>query len=167
MEDDKPILPLVVTSATGVGGVSPRFSILQEAIEEQAQVLEKMTQFIAPRALDAESATEALRASLEEAAQSFDRIYQEAATSAQSVNDALLEAARINVEHALRYLHDLGSANTPSDAISIQTEYAGRQFMLFAQQLHDIQVAIKGFFSVTADTAKAGLLAPPEWLNTR
>jgi hypothetical protein len=142
MEDGRAILPLVVTTSSGVGGVSPPFSILPEKLVERTEGFgQAILDLIARPVADAREVGEMFAAPIGEIARSFDHIYQEANTSAQSMGATLAEAVRVNVEHGLLFIEDLVGAKGPSDAVNLQFTYFTKQTQLFAEQVKDFQLA--------------------------
>lgn len=148
MEDGRTIWPLVVTTSSGVGGVSPPFSILPEKLAERTEAFgQALFKMIAAPVTEAKAAGEALTAPIEEFARSFDQIYKDANDSAQSVGAAFAEAVRVNVEQGLIFVEDMVDAKGPSEAFKLQFNYFTQQTQLFAEQAKDFQLAwFRAFF---------------------
>ena len=146
MNNEKTIYPLAGSvSAGGFGGVSPRVSILHDAIAGPAHALQQVMEAFTPVA--AHQVGEALKSQIEDIAVSVDQVYTRTLGSAENFNGMLLEATRTNMEQAMRLLQDLGGAKNPMEMISIQTEYCERQYRLFAQQLADISKVFQNTFA--------------------
>lgn len=157
MQNDDSRLPLAVNSS-GMGGVSPRVSMLPEAIVEHAQFLERTVKQMLPATPEeAQQLAQAMKGNLEEMAQSLDRFYGEATSTTRNLNETLLEATRNNVDKAMHFLQDMAAAKGPADAIAIQTDYMSRQFELFAKQMQDVQSAFQNLFLPLAKPAELEL----------
>jgi len=114
MESEKPLLPLVVPNSSGVGGVSPRVSMLK--IAEVSGV---------------RGDTEEFRTASQEL--SLNCFGQEPG-AAKMVYEAFFEAGRANFEQTLQFFQDLSGAKSPNDAFSIHIDYMNRQMQFFSHQ---------------------------------
>ncbi len=139
-QSDRAIFPLAVPASSGSGGVSAPFSILPEKLAEQTEALSQaVIQLIASAPVEQQKAAQMLGGRLEDMAHSFDRMYQDANHSAQSLNAAFGEVFRRNMEHALRFVDDLAQVREPSEAFTLQFGYFTAQFQLWAQETSVIQ----------------------------
>jgi hypothetical protein len=140
MESGKSLLPLVVTTSSGVGGVSPPFSILPEKLAEQTGAFgHAAIKLMAAPVGQQKEAAEIFSSRLEDVARSLDRILQDANRSALSVNAAIGEAFRVNVEQGLRFFDDLVAAKGPCDVLNLQFGFLSSQMQLFTEQSKDLQ----------------------------
>ncbi len=104
MESGKPHLPLVVSASGGAAGVSPRFSILPEKLAEHTEEFgQAVMKLMAPVAEPNEAAGD-LGHRLEDVSRSLEHIYQDANSSAQSLNHAAGEAFRQHYELGMHFL---------------------------------------------------------------
>ena len=140
MTSDRAILPLAVPASSGSGGVSAPFSILPEQLAEQTEALgQAVIHLIASPPAEQREAAVIVTGRLEQIAHSFDRIYREANDSAQSLNAAIGEAFRRNMEQALQFADGLANAKGPAEALDLQFGYFAAQVQLFAEETSAIQ----------------------------
>jgi hypothetical protein len=147
MEKGKAVLPLVVTSPSGLSGVSAPFSIIPEDVAKQTEALGQAAVLLmtCPPGLKKEAADN-FGTHLESVASSLDRMYLAANSSGLSVASTLTEAVRSNMEHTLRFIEDL-VATSPCDAFGLQVKYLSEQTKLHAEQSSDLaRELIKLFF---------------------
>src|SRR5579884_1312042 len=108
MEREKNLLPLVVPSSSGVGGVSARVSVImpEEVVAERVSVLEETDSDYhrRPRA-----ERRAGNGGLEQRAGGSAGLPKTAIYPGNILGEALLEASRANFEQALQLFHDLVS----------------------------------------------------------
>jgi hypothetical protein len=147
MESGKSLLPLVVTTSSGIGGVSPPFSILPEKLAEQTGAFghAAIKLMVAP-AGERKEAVETFSSRLEDVALSLDRIIQHANSSTLSVNAAIGEAFRANAEQGLCFLDDLVMAKGPSDVLTLQFIFLSNQMQLFAEQSKELRRELSRVF---------------------
>jgi hypothetical protein len=139
MDEHKPFFPIAVPSSSGVGGVSPRVSIL----EDETVNPEPFELAVLPRSIPAAAETEAFKSGLQEMARSFDRACHEMSMQAQSINLALAETLRTNFEVTLAHWQDLATAKAPSEVYALQLAYFGRQMGLLWNQTQELQSAFR------------------------
>jgi hypothetical protein len=140
MVSERTLLPLAMTVSSGSSGVSAPFSVLPEKWAEHTGVFgQAMIQLMATPAGNQREAAEVLPHRFEELAQFFEQVYYRANSPVQSVNAAIIEAMRTNIEQTLQFLQDLSKVKGPSDAIGLQFGFAQSQARLFAGQAQAIQ----------------------------
>ncbi len=151
MELGKGLIPLVVSTSSGMGGVSPPFSILPEKLAEQTEAIgQAVIKLMTVTVADPRAAVEVIGGRLEDAAQSLDQFYQESRRSASSINDALEETVRRNFENGLRFIEGLTAAKGPSEVINLQFRFLSSQMTIFAEQSKEWQRAFGGLYSAAA-----------------
>ena len=73
-----------------------------------------------------------LNSAAKDVTQSFGRMYRETSSSAQSIHIAMSEIVRQNMEHGVRFIHDITHAKGPWDAFGLQAAFVLAQMKLFA-----------------------------------
>jgi hypothetical protein len=137
MVSGKEIFPLAMTVSSGSSGVSAPFSVLPEKWAEQTEALgQAMIQLMAAPSGEQKKAAKMVTQRI---AESIGQIYNDANSSAQSLNAVMAEAVRLNIEQAMRFLEDFANAKGPADAIGLQFGFLDAQARLFAYQSQVLQ----------------------------
>jgi Phasin protein len=144
MVSGKEIFPLAMTVSSGSSGVSAPFSVLPEKWTEHTGALgQAMIQLMAaPRGEHKEAA----RVISQHITETVGQIYNDANSSAQSINAIITEAVRLNFEQTMRFLEDFANAKGPADAIGLQFGFFDAQARLFAHQSKIMQQELAKMF---------------------
>ncbi len=69
----------------------------------------------------------------------FGQMFQDASGPASSIGTAMLETARLSIEHSVKFIQEFANAKGPTDAIGLQFQYMNSQAQLLADQSQAIQ----------------------------
>jgi hypothetical protein len=135
---NKDALPIAVTSSAGASAVAPTVSILPQ-LEAPAQASEHVTIELSPLPANASETVEFFSHRLGEVTHSLDRMYQDANTSVQSLNNAAGEAFRRQYELGVHFWEDLAVAKGPAEVLRLQVRFLSAQAELFTEQSKELQ----------------------------
>jgi hypothetical protein len=69
----------------------------------------------------------------------FGQIFQDAGGPASSIGTAMMETARLSIEHSMKFIQDLANVKQPADAFGLQFAFFNSQAQLLAEQSQAIQ----------------------------
>ena len=149
MTSDEAVPTEAVTSAADV---SPLLPIVPEKPAEHMEALgEAVMQFaVAARG----AAGDVFGQRFEKVAQSLGRIYRDANSSAQSIQQAADEAFRRQFELGMHFVENLVLARSPAEVLKLQLDYFAAQFEFVAEQSKEMQSQFARAF--LAPLAKSG-----------
>ena len=139
-------------AVTSPADVSPSLPIVPEKPAGHMEALgEAVMQFaVAARG----AAGDVFGQQFDKVAQSLERIYRDANSSAQSIQQAADEAFRRQFELGMHFVENLVLARSPAEAFKLQLDYFAAQFEFVAEQSKEMQSQFARAF--LAPLAKSG-----------
>ncbi len=145
MENEKRVLPLVVTTSGGMSGSSPAVSMIGPAgLVNASEGAERLPEARDNNAIASPDNTVEFQNGICCAAD--DTLGDQTWT----FNEVLAEITRQNVEHAMELAKNLSRASNPADALALQKNYLVFQANAFAGQL---QVISRAFWGASASSS--------------
>ncbi|PLW74917.1 phasin family protein [Cohaesibacter celericrescens] len=94
-------------------------------------------------------------ASVEEQSAAIEKSIDCATKSAKDLNQKTMDAVKSNMDAGFNFLTDLMAVKSFSDAIELQTAFAGKQFETFSAQSKDLQESLTKGIEETSAPVKA------------
>jgi hypothetical protein len=144
-------LPLAVSTSGGMSGVSPKVSMMEDAVAKTADALSSAVQaLMVPSPLVPAASAEAVKTQVESASALMERMVRVSQHSAQSYASALMEMTRVNAQKTIELAQDLASAKSPADVFSVQSAYWEDQRKTLAKNAAEFQDAFLKFFAAVS-----------------
>lgn len=136
MTSDAGVLPQM--SSSDGSDVSSPLQIVPEKLAEHTEAFgQAVMQLVAPAAPN--EAVEVFGHRLEKVADSLGQIYQDANSSALSMQQAADEAFRRHYELGMHFFEDLVHVRSPDEFIKLQVNFFSAQLELLAEQSREMQ----------------------------
>jgi hypothetical protein len=138
MTSDAGVSPQALMSSSDGLDVSSPLQIVPEKLAEHTEAFgQAVMQLVAPAAPN--EAVEVFGHRLEKVADSLGQIYQDANSSALSIQQAADEAFRRHYELGMHFVEELVHVRTPDEFIKLQVNFFSAQFELIAEQSREMQ----------------------------
>lgn len=158
-EDSKPIMPQAFSTAGGMAGASPRWTIPGEFLTPAAP-MEAIQQFATASTEEMWETADELHAGLEQAADVWESSLESIAESAAAFNETLFRAAKAHLDEGVNLLQRLSTARDAGEALNAQAHYIQREVTLLRDQAEAIQIAAENFIEHASEPIRVELLKP-------